>query len=329
MTHELIFDPDHQAFLKDLTALWDQNRLHHGWILQSPDSLLAKKIVFSLAQTFFQKSGFERSLEEIPHPDFCYVDAQTTQTAAHKISVEDVRMVTQFAMKSVLKAPCKVILIHQADRMTPQAQNALLKTLEAPPKQVYFFLTVTSVEGVLPTIRSRCQKKVLPVLSFDGFGHALKGQDFFEHMTRSHQAGLYALTGGNLETAMQGEQEDLYEAFVGFLKAVSPLILSQSHSESIDYLNKVVASRDEGKMKRFQEYLLQMLVFLKEAHLGALQAPFQTLFEDLKNKTSLPVVAACYGGLLTYFKETSFLMMDARQTATNALRQLEILSREQ
>jgi DNA polymerase-3 subunit delta' len=52
----------------------------------------------------------------------------------------------------------KIIIINDADSMTVQAQNALLKSLEEPPPYVVFILTVQSGAAVTPTVRSRCQR---------------------------------------------------------------------------------------------------------------------------------------------------------------------------
>lgn len=51
----------------------------------------------------------------------------------------------------------RVVLIRQADKMNPQAQNALLKTIEEPPEGTVFLLTTDSPERMLTTIISRCR----------------------------------------------------------------------------------------------------------------------------------------------------------------------------
>lgn len=51
----------------------------------------------------------------------------------------------------------KIYVISHADRMTPQAQNALLKILEEPPETVIFFLLCENRAALLPTVRSRMQ----------------------------------------------------------------------------------------------------------------------------------------------------------------------------
>ncbi len=48
-------------------------------------------------------------------------------------------------------------ILLDAHRLTPEASNALLKTLEEPPEGTYFFLTTTQIHSLLPTILSRCQ----------------------------------------------------------------------------------------------------------------------------------------------------------------------------
>ena len=54
------------------------------------------------------------------------------------------------------QGPYKVYIIPQADMMTPQAQNAILKTIEEPPSYAVFLLLTENAETLLPTINSRC-----------------------------------------------------------------------------------------------------------------------------------------------------------------------------
>jgi len=52
----------------------------------------------------------------------------------------------------------KVFIIDSADTMTPQAQNSLLKVLEEPPSSSLVILVSSNEVGLLPTVRSRCQR---------------------------------------------------------------------------------------------------------------------------------------------------------------------------
>ena len=51
----------------------------------------------------------------------------------------------------------KCVVIREAEKMNPESQNKLLKTLEEPPAYAAFFLITRSLSALLPTIRSRCQ----------------------------------------------------------------------------------------------------------------------------------------------------------------------------
>ena len=52
----------------------------------------------------------------------------------------------------------RVVIIRQADALEPQAQNALLKSLEEPPPSTIFILTTAVPGALLPTVRSRCMR---------------------------------------------------------------------------------------------------------------------------------------------------------------------------
>ena len=73
------------------------------------------------------------------------------------IGVDDIRaQVNNDVAIKPYSSPYKVYIINEAEKMTPQAQNAILKTLEEPPAYVVILLLTTNVNALLPTILSRC-----------------------------------------------------------------------------------------------------------------------------------------------------------------------------
>lgn len=75
----------------------------------------------------------------------------------NSISVDDIReQVNNDIMVKPYSNPYKIYIIPNADMMTVQAQNALLKTIEEPPEYAIIFLLTENAESLLPTIRSRC-----------------------------------------------------------------------------------------------------------------------------------------------------------------------------
>lgn len=71
-----------------------------------------------------------------------------------------IQQIHQFIRKTQLKpfaSKFKIGIITQSEKMTPQAQNAILKTLEEPPANTFIILTTSNRNKLLPTILSRCQ----------------------------------------------------------------------------------------------------------------------------------------------------------------------------
>lgn len=82
---------------------------------------------------------------------------RVTHEKPNTISVEDVRIQinSDIAIKPY-SSPYKIYIMNEAEKMTVQAQNALLKTLEEPPQYAVILLLTTNVNAMLPTILSRC-----------------------------------------------------------------------------------------------------------------------------------------------------------------------------
>lgn len=82
---------------------------------------------------------------------------RVTHEKPNTISVDDIR--TQINNDVAIKpysSPYKIYIVNEAEKMTPQAQNAILKTLEEPPAYVVILLLTSNVDALLPTILSRC-----------------------------------------------------------------------------------------------------------------------------------------------------------------------------
>ena len=73
------------------------------------------------------------------------------------IKIEALREMIDALSHHALEGGKRVIVIENAERMTPQAQNCLLKTLEEASGGTYFLLTADAEAALLPTIRSRCR----------------------------------------------------------------------------------------------------------------------------------------------------------------------------
>lgn len=83
------------------------------------------------------------------HPDIIYVPST--------IGVEEIRdRIVETVQVKPYQGPYKIYIVEEAEKLTVQAQNVLLKTIEEPPAYVVFILLTSSTEALLPTILSRC-----------------------------------------------------------------------------------------------------------------------------------------------------------------------------
>ncbi len=98
------------------------------------------------------------------HPDFL---TPTLSAKDKSIKVESIRNILDALTRHSFEGGNRVILIEDAQIMTPQAQNCLLKSLEEADENTFFLLTANSESNVLSTIRSRCRLTRLPPLSYD------------------------------------------------------------------------------------------------------------------------------------------------------------------
>lgn len=101
------------------------------------------------------------------HPDFLEIDLLEDK---QQISVDQIRKITTFLNKSRSFDAYKVVLIQNVDRLNLNASNSLLKSLEEPTKQTILILVSSQYSQLLATVKSRCQRLMIPTPSFeDGF----------------------------------------------------------------------------------------------------------------------------------------------------------------
>lgn len=82
---------------------------------------------------------------------------RVTHEKPNTISVDDIReQINGDVQIKPYSSPYKIYIMNEAEKMTPQAQNALLKTLEEPPEYAIIMLLTTNLNSLLPTILSRC-----------------------------------------------------------------------------------------------------------------------------------------------------------------------------
>lgn len=143
----------HQHILDFLKKSIKNNRLAHAYLFTGPAYLGKKTVALE-----FIKMLTGKALEVI-HPDVHILEPESV------ISIKQVRELQHQMSLFPYQASHKIALITQADKMTPEASNCLLKTLEEPTGKAILILITSKSKSLLPTIISRCQ--LIKFLSVD------------------------------------------------------------------------------------------------------------------------------------------------------------------
>lgn len=152
----------HNDIINYIRNAVSMDQVTHAYILNGERGAGKKLVAKLFATTLLCEEGGPdpcnrchscRQAEGGNHPDIIWV----THEKPNSISVDDIReQVNNTIMIKPYQGPYKVYVIDHADIMTPQAQNALLKTIEEPPQYAVIMLLTENAEMLLPTIASRC-----------------------------------------------------------------------------------------------------------------------------------------------------------------------------
>ncbi len=151
----------HDRAISILRAHRQSGRLAHAYCLTGEEAIGKTAVARALAEELLLGAGQPSRLEV--HPDFWSDDRPEA------ISIDEIRFhpergaptheqsLQQFLSLKPFVAPLRVALLANAERMTEQAQNCVLKTLEEPPSNTVLLLTTAYPDHLLPTCLSRCQ----------------------------------------------------------------------------------------------------------------------------------------------------------------------------
>lgn len=152
----------HTDIIEYIKNAVSQNKVSHAYILNGEKGSGKKMLATLFANTLECEAGGAepcyachacKQAASGNHPDIIFV----THEKPNSISVDDIRkQVNEDIQIKPYSGKYKVYVIADADMMTVQAQNAILKTIEEPPAYAVIFLLTENADSLLPTIRSRC-----------------------------------------------------------------------------------------------------------------------------------------------------------------------------
>jgi DNA polymerase-3 subunit delta' len=160
----------HEDIVKYLRNAIESGKISHSYLFSGEHGSGKKLLAGSFAMALQCRSDGVDACQECDsckkalgknHPDIITVTHEKPGT----ITIDEVRdqVIHDVAVKPYY-GPYKIYIIPDADKMTPQAQNALLKTIEEPPEYAVIMLLSSNADGLLETILSRCVRLDLKVV---------------------------------------------------------------------------------------------------------------------------------------------------------------------
>lgn len=209
------------------------HKISHAYILTGEAGMGRKSIANAFAMTLLcEKGGSEpcmscHSCKQVMsgnHPDLIYV----THEKPGSIGVDDVReQINDTIMIRPYSSYYKIYIVDEAEKMTVQAQNALLKTIEEPPAYAVIILITTNQEAFLPTILSRCvQMKLKPLKDFTIKNYLTQNLHIAEKDADICAAFARGNLGKAIHLALSDEFRELFQKVMVLVKNVGTMDIS-------------------------------------------------------------------------------------------------------
>lgn len=198
--------------IKDLLLnMVEQKKVTHSYLFLGPSgigkTLFAKEFAKQILCLSKEKpcKGCKSCIqfEEKNQPDFIFIEPEDGT-----IKIEKIRQMQAKILEKPIISSKKVYIIKDADAMTQEAQNCLLKTLEEPPSFITMILVAANESLLLNTIRSRCMKVLFHKIEEEPLKKYLQEHHMMEKIIKERLKAC----DGSIEKAIQiEEKKEIYD----------------------------------------------------------------------------------------------------------------------
>lgn len=181
------------------------NKLGHAYIFEGMRGAGQLDMAIYVAAILFCEETHEKPCGKCLHCQRVlkgeYPDVEYIKPDGNTIKIEQIRDLKQALALTAMESDSKIFIIEEADLMTANAANSLLKFLEEPNKGIYIFLLTAHAEAILQTIQSRTQMVYFPPLkqnqlqgSFEAMGMTSDIARIISEITNDINYGMTLLT---------------------------------------------------------------------------------------------------------------------------------------
>ncbi len=240
------------GFLKDSI---ERRSLAHAYLLVGPPHVGKMTLALDLAGALNCTEGEPpcgscracQRIQQGKYPDVIVIDKyagrdQKDRRKATEIGIDTVREILQRGSNlPPYEGNYKVYIIEDADLMSAEAANCLLKTLEEPPQHIVILLLTSQENALLPTVVSRCQRFELKPVSIAEIEARLKT---FDNIDPDKIKLLSRLSGGCLGWAISALNDEGYLQSRDLRLSEFASLLTKSWSERLLYIQQLPSDRN-------------------------------------------------------------------------------------
>ena len=234
-----------------------ENRLSHAYMLVGPAGCGKKTLTEAVAMELARRDGAgEELVAKIASGHS--PDVLTIPTEEKRIGIDTVRSFVSTVYLTPNELDFKMYIFDDADRLTPQAQNALLKIIEEPPKRVYIFLLCQNPGSLLGTVRSRVISVNMQTFDADEIRAYLAENGGFDGADEERTDFAMKMSGGALGAVKEliSPENGEYEAYKKAAELVASLGKKNRSVSYFEFLSSLTAFADSGeKLSLLLKYL--------------------------------------------------------------------------
>ncbi|MDA9629161.1 hypothetical protein N9S56_01580 [Pelagibacteraceae bacterium] len=264
------FDQEFDLILNQLL----DNKLSNSLLLTGNKGIGKKYFISQLFEEYIKKrvesdqAHHHLSLiKNNSHPNIKIVEKEIdekTKKLKNFIIIDQIRKINQFSFEtSIIENIPKFIIIDSADDMNLNASNALLKILEEPKLNTYFFLISHHPSSLLSTIKSRCLKINLSNHNYDNFSKIIA--IFNPEMDEETKKFLYDITNGSPGLINEYEFDEILNIFE---RLINLIVDKDPFSEKNNDTIKFLSSFDNERLKIFISIIKFILITINKIKLG-------------------------------------------------------------
>ena len=250
----------HEKAARTLGRSIEAGRLAHSYLISGPARIGKATLALDIARAAncvsdSRPCGECRQCQRITsglHPDVRIIGLETARSGRLRtlISIEQVREIQRDASLLPYEGRSRVFIFESAEKLSGEAANSLLKTLEEPPESVLIILVASDVNAVLPTILSRCRRvelRPVPSGAVSDFLAERKG------VSRERAEEIAGLSGGRMGWAIEAADDPTVISGIAESMDAIEAAVNGSLTDRFDYAERLSGRFSADRQSVFAE----------------------------------------------------------------------------